>query len=77
VNGDRVEIVIDAGATRPYEIQATPAGRRVELSPRLAVVEVTVADATMPAASCWLQSATRFSPHRTSCANGADAPTSG
>jgi hypothetical protein len=30
VNGDRVEIVIDAGATRTYEIQPTRAGRRVE-----------------------------------------------
>jgi hypothetical protein len=32
VNGDRVEIVIDAGATRTYEIQATRAGRRVEVT---------------------------------------------
>jgi hypothetical protein len=32
VKGDRVEIVIDAGATRTYEIQATRAGRRVEVT---------------------------------------------
>ncbi len=42
MKGDRVEIVIDAGeATRTYEVVATRAGRRVEISTRRGVVEVT------------------------------------
>jgi hypothetical protein len=42
VKGDRVEIVIDAGGdTRTYEIQATRAGRRVEVSHGRGLVEVT------------------------------------
>lgn len=41
MRGDRVEIVIDAGgATRVYEIIATRAGRRVEISQGRGVVEV-------------------------------------
>jgi hypothetical protein len=42
MRGDRVEIVIDAGgATRSYEVTATRAGRRVEISTGRGVVEVT------------------------------------
>jgi hypothetical protein len=42
VKGDRVEVVIDAGgSTRTYEIEATRAGRRVEVSNGRGVVEVT------------------------------------
>jgi hypothetical protein len=41
MRGDRVEIVIDAGgATRVYEIIATRAGRRVEISQGRGVIEV-------------------------------------
>jgi hypothetical protein len=42
MKGDRVEIVIDAGeVTRTYEVAATRAGRRVEISTRRGVVEVS------------------------------------
>jgi hypothetical protein len=42
VKGDRVEIVIDAGGdTRTYEIAATRAGRRVEVSHGRGLVEIT------------------------------------
>lgn len=42
MRGDRVEIVIDAGGeTRTYEVSATRAGRRVEISSGRGVVEVT------------------------------------
>jgi hypothetical protein len=42
MKGDRVEIVIDAGeATRTYEVIATRAGRRVEITNRRGVVEVS------------------------------------
>jgi hypothetical protein len=42
VKGDRVEIVIDAGeAVRSYEIEATKAGRRVEVSTSRGIVEVS------------------------------------
>lgn len=42
VRGDAVEVVIDAGdGVRAYEIVATRAGRRVEVSTSRAVVEVT------------------------------------
>lgn len=41
MKGDRVEIVIDAGGTtRTYEIEATRAGRRVEVSHGRGIVEV-------------------------------------
>jgi hypothetical protein len=41
VKGDRVEIVVDAGDGVPtYEIAATRAGRRVEVSTGRGVVEV-------------------------------------
>lgn len=41
MRGDRVEIVIDAGdSARTYEIVATRAGRRVEVSISRGVVEV-------------------------------------
>jgi hypothetical protein len=41
MKGDRVEIVIDAGdGTRTYEIAATRAGRRVEVSTGRGLVEV-------------------------------------
>ncbi|GAA2442029.1 hypothetical protein GCM10010191_67890 [Actinomadura vinacea] len=43
MKGDRVEIVIDAGGegTRTYEVGATRAGRRVEITNRRGVVEVS------------------------------------
>jgi hypothetical protein len=42
MKGDRVEIVIDAGgSTRSYDIEATRAGRRVEVSHGRGIVEVT------------------------------------
>ncbi len=42
MKGDRVEIVIDAsGSTRTYVVEATRAGRRVEVSHGRGVVEVT------------------------------------
>jgi hypothetical protein len=42
MRGDRVEIVIDAGGvTRTYEVVATLAGRRVEITTRRGVVEVS------------------------------------
>jgi hypothetical protein len=42
MKGDRVEIVIDAGgSTRTYDIEATRAGRRVEITQGRGVVEVT------------------------------------
>lgn len=42
MKGDRVEIVIDAGeGTRTYDITATRAGRRVEVSHGRGLVEVT------------------------------------
>jgi hypothetical protein len=41
MKGDRVEIVVDAGDTaRVYEVAATRAGRRVEVSVGRGVVEV-------------------------------------
>jgi hypothetical protein len=41
MKGDRVEIVVDAGDTiRTYEVVATRAGRRVEISIGRGVVEV-------------------------------------
>jgi hypothetical protein len=42
MKGDRVEIVIDAGgSTRTYEVEATRAGRRVDVTHGRGVVEVT------------------------------------
>jgi hypothetical protein len=42
MRGDSVEIVIDAGgSTRTYDISATRAGRRVEVTSGRGVVEVT------------------------------------
>jgi hypothetical protein len=42
VKGDRVEIVIDVGdGTRAYEVSATRAGRRVEITTRRGLVEVS------------------------------------
>jgi hypothetical protein len=42
VKGDRVEIVIDSGdGTRAYEVTATRAGRRVEITNRRGLVEVS------------------------------------
>jgi hypothetical protein len=41
MKGDRVEVVVDAGdTTRTYEITATRAGRRVEVTIGRGVVEV-------------------------------------
>jgi len=42
MKGDRVEIVIDAGdVTKTYEVQASRAGRRVEVVSRRGLVEVS------------------------------------
>ena len=42
MKGDRVEIVIDVGdGTRAYEVSATRAGRRVEITTRRGRVEVS------------------------------------
>ncbi len=42
MKGDRVEVVIDVGdGTRSYEIAATRAGRRVEISNRRGLIEVS------------------------------------
>jgi hypothetical protein len=42
MRGDRVEVVVDAGAgVRTYEIEATKAGRRVEVSTSRGIVEVS------------------------------------
>ena len=42
VKGDRVEIVVDAGgSTLSYEVVATRAGRRVEITQGRGIVEVT------------------------------------
>lgn len=42
MKGDWVEIVIDAGGTpRTYEIRATRAGRRVDVTTRRGLVEVS------------------------------------
>jgi hypothetical protein len=43
VKGDRVEVVIDSGdgTTRTYEVVATRAGRRVEVSTGRGIVEVS------------------------------------
>lgn len=42
VKGDRVEIVVDIGdGTRTYEIEATKAGRRVEVATVRGTVEVS------------------------------------
>ncbi len=42
MRGDRVEIVIDAGGeVRTYDVVATRAGRRVEISTGRGIVEVT------------------------------------
>jgi hypothetical protein len=42
VKGDRVEIVIDSGdGTQTYEVAATRAGRRVEISTGRGIVEVS------------------------------------
>jgi len=42
MRGDRVEIVVDSGSgVLKYEIEATRAGRRVEISSSRGVIEVT------------------------------------
>ena len=42
MRGDRVEIVVDSGSgTLKYEIEATKAGRRIEVSTSRGVIEVT------------------------------------
>jgi hypothetical protein len=42
VKGDRVEIVVDSGGSiREYEVTATKAGRRVEITTGRGVVEVS------------------------------------
>jgi hypothetical protein len=47
MKGDRVEIVVAAGdSSRTYEIAATRAGRRVEITTGRGIVEVTEATRT-------------------------------
>jgi hypothetical protein len=47
VKGDRVEIVVDTGdGARTYEVSATKAGRRVDVSTVRGVVEVTAVTRT-------------------------------
>lgn len=42
MRGDRIEIVVDSGnGTMRYELEATKAGRRLEVSTARGVVEVT------------------------------------
>jgi hypothetical protein len=42
VKGDRVEVVVDSGAgVLTYEIEATRAGRRIEVSTSRGVIDVT------------------------------------
>jgi hypothetical protein len=42
MKGDRVEVVVDVGgATRTYDIEATRAGRRLDVSHGRGLVEVT------------------------------------
>ena len=42
MKGDRVEIVIDSGAgTQTYQIAATKAGRRVDITNRRGIIEVS------------------------------------
>lgn len=42
MRGDRVEIVVDAGdSARTYNVEATRAGRRVEVTHGRGIVEVT------------------------------------
>ena len=42
MKGDRVEVVVDAGdETRTYEIEATRAGRRLDITHGRGLVEVT------------------------------------
>ena len=42
MKGDRVEIVIDSGeGTRTYEVAATRAGRRVDITNRRGIIEVS------------------------------------
>jgi hypothetical protein len=42
VKGDRVEIVVDIGdGTRAYEVIATRAGRRIDITNRRGLVEVS------------------------------------
>ena len=52
MKGDRVEVVVDAGdSIRVYDITATRAGRRVEITTGRGVVEVTeVTRAARPSA---------------------------
>ncbi|HEV3472857.1 MAG TPA: hypothetical protein VG408_06575 [Actinomycetota bacterium] len=41
MRGDRVEVVVDVGdGTKTYEIEATKAGRRVEVTSARGIVEV-------------------------------------
>ena len=42
MKGDRVEIVVDSGdGTKTYEINATKAGRRVDIANRRGIIEVS------------------------------------
>ena len=42
MKGDRVEVVIDSGdGTQTYEVAATKAGRRVDITNRRGIIEVS------------------------------------
>ena len=42
MKGDRVEILVDSGeGVRTYEVEATRAGRRVEIANRRGIIEVS------------------------------------
>jgi hypothetical protein len=42
MKGDRVEILVDSGeGVRNYEVEATRAGRRVEIANRRGIIEVS------------------------------------
>ena len=49
MKGDRVEIVIDSGeGTQTYEVAATRAGRRVDVTNRRGIIEVSEVTRTGP-----------------------------
>ncbi|MGH3189528.1 MAG: hypothetical protein ACRDPY_42965 [Streptosporangiaceae bacterium] len=42
MKGDRVEVLVDSGeGVRTYEVEATRAGRRVEIANRRGIIEVS------------------------------------
>ena len=63
MRGDRVEIVVDSGAgVLTYEIEATKAGRRVEVATSRGVIEVSEVTGTanrFGAGASWLTGSSR------------------